>query len=252
MRRIFIVASLAMGSLAFAQAGKIGVNNASPEATLDIQIASDNGNTPEGLLIPRVSRTRLNAMTETPNAANSVKPSTMIYVNAIDGSANTQTANVDAVGFYYYNGTIWVKMGAGAAAAADNLYTANGTLTSARTVTQNDQNLTFKTGTNGQMIVDGTSNLKGAQYASIRPQTLPMSAADWQANDYAVVLTGSGTLSLPAPGGTNVNRIISFSNQSGGTLNITGNPPLNNSTIEGGKGFIVMSNGTNWVCIGGY
>lgn len=250
MKKIFITAGLVASAAAFAQAtGKVGVNTATPAATLEITPtttnAADGATTNEGILIPRLTAARV-AATAAPVVG------TLVYVTNAPSGANATSFSDTTAGFYYWNGTIWTKMGAGAAGVANNLYTADGVLATARTVNQNNQNLTFTTGT-GQMQINGTSNLMGAQYAKIRTQTLPMSAADWQANDYAVILTGSPTnaFSLPDPAAY-TGRIIAFSNQTGGTLGISTYIPLNNSSIEGGKGFIVMSNGTNWVCIGGY
>ena len=94
------------------QVGKVGINTSTPAATLDIQPNTANAlttaTTAEGLLVPRVSRQRAANMGTTPAV------STLIYVNSVaDGSAAGTTANVDAVGFYYFNGSVWIKLNAG-------------------------------------------------------------------------------------------------------------------------------------------
>lgn len=120
MKKQFLaIAALAITSAATAQ---VGINNTTPTATLDITAKTPSGTTSstnEGLLIPRVTRERVNSIT-TPVT------STMVYVDDVStGNATGASVNIDAVGFYYYNGVAWTKMGAGAGASV----TANNGLT---------------------------------------------------------------------------------------------------------------------------
>ncbi|WP_294243706.1 hypothetical protein [uncultured Chryseobacterium sp.] len=117
-KQLLTILAVSFSGIAFAQ---VGINNTTPASTLDITAKAATGatTTPEGLLIPRVDRQRAGSMTSVPT-------STMIYVNDIStGSASGTAVNIDAVGFYYYNGVAWTKMGAGSAAAV----TANNGLT---------------------------------------------------------------------------------------------------------------------------
>ncbi|MCD9856822.1 hypothetical protein LUD75_19010 [Epilithonimonas sp. JDS] len=115
-RQIFSILAIATSSFIFAQ---VGINNTAPQATMDISAKTATGNsvtTSEGLLVPRVDRARVNSMA-------SPATSTIIYLSDISTgtTAGTANANLDAVGFYYYNGTAWVKMGAaGSAVTANN------------------------------------------------------------------------------------------------------------------------------------
>lgn len=119
MKKQFLaVAALAITSVAY---GQVGINTTTPATTLDITAKNATGPTTavDGLMIPRVDRQRAQNM-------NSVPVSTMIYVNSIaTGAASGIAVNIDAVGFYYYDGTAWAKMGSGAGAAV----TANNGLT---------------------------------------------------------------------------------------------------------------------------
>lgn len=86
--------------------GQIGINIAQPQATLDITAKESTGTNinPDGILIPRVDRQRAQSMA-------SVVTSTIIYISSIsNGSQSGTTADVDTVGFYYFNGTKWVKL----------------------------------------------------------------------------------------------------------------------------------------------
>ena len=114
-KHIILLGLLATTSLAFAQAGKVGVNTSNPEATLDIKPSAANAattaTTNEGVLIPRVSRDRLKSI-----ATANLKESTLVYVDNISGTTNAVTSNVTSKGFYYYSTTDskWVKIAEGA------------------------------------------------------------------------------------------------------------------------------------------
>ncbi|PIF46948.1 hypothetical protein CLU96_3994 [Chryseobacterium sp. 52] len=130
-----IILFLAGTSLANAQ---VGVNTTSPASTLDVAAKTPTGTSTgiDGLLIPRVDRQRAQSMAAVPI-------STLIYVNSIATGTLTGTAiNIDAAGYYYFNGTVWTKLN-----PVINIYTSNGTLTAPRTVTTNGNFLNFVNGT---------------------------------------------------------------------------------------------------------
>lgn len=133
-KNLFVVGLLATFSLAKSQ---VGINTPTPAATLDVTAknSTGTGTTVEGLLIPRVDRQKAQSMTGVPT-------STLIYVNSIATGTTAGTAvNIDTVGYYYYNGTVWTKL-----STPVNIYNADGTLTGNRTVTQGTNTLAF-TGT---------------------------------------------------------------------------------------------------------
>lgn len=104
MKKQFILTFLLLSGIAFAQ---VGVNTTTPSSTLDITARNATGTSTivDGILIPRVDRQRAQSMTSVPS-------STLIYVNNIATGAQTGTAiNIDAVGFYSYNGNAWAKFG---------------------------------------------------------------------------------------------------------------------------------------------
>ena len=69
MRKIIISLGLLAAGVAYAQTGKVGVNTSSPEATLDINPTTANAaataTTNEGILIPRLSRERIENISAT-------------------------------------------------------------------------------------------------------------------------------------------------------------------------------------------
>lgn len=92
--------------LSFAQ---VGINTPNPASTLDIVAKNPAGNATnvDGLLVPRVDRLRAQNM-------KSVPTSTMIYVNSVaTGSQAGIAINIDSVGYYYFDGTVWVKLATG-------------------------------------------------------------------------------------------------------------------------------------------
>lgn len=128
---IFLLAGI---SVATAQTG---INNNTPLSTLDITAKNSTGTTTnvDGVLIPRVDRERAQSMTAVPT-------STLIYVNSIATGTLAGTAvNIDATGYYYFNGTVWTKTD-----APVNIYNSNGTLPGPRTVTTNGNPLLFVNG----------------------------------------------------------------------------------------------------------
>src|SRR6476660_5127752 len=92
----------------FAAMAQVGIGTTTPGATLDVTATNLAGATVDGLLVPRVSRLRAQTMTGTPT-------STLLYVNDVStGTATGTTVNVNAVGFYYFDGTVWQKLGSAA------------------------------------------------------------------------------------------------------------------------------------------
>ena len=142
---------LAAATFGYAQ---VGINTSNPTSTLDIIAKNSTGTSKnvDGLLVPRVDRERAQSM-------SSIPTSTLIYINSIDkGTQTGYTVNVDAVGYYYFDGNVWVKLNAVSGSGASvNIYNSNGTLTGNRTVTQGDKTLTFTgTATNAFSVDDKT------------------------------------------------------------------------------------------------
>jgi len=85
---------------------QIGINTTTPQSTLDINAKNPTGtatNT-DGMLIPRIDRQRAQNM-------GIVEISTIIYISDYTtGSQTVKAQNIDANGFYYYNGSVWEKI----------------------------------------------------------------------------------------------------------------------------------------------
>lgn len=119
--------------LAFSQ---VGINTTKPKTTLEIVAQNTTGNfhEAEGVLIARFSRERVQSMTNVPI-------STLVFVDDISTGSQIGTAiNIDAIGFYYFNGTEWVQF----STTDKNVYNTNGILHGNRTVEHGNNTLAFK------------------------------------------------------------------------------------------------------------
>ncbi|MEG0926365.1 hypothetical protein [Chryseobacterium sp.] len=135
-KKNFTLVLLTFSSVIFAQ---VGINTPSPAATLDVTAKNATGTSSavDGLLVARVDRLRAQSMTGIPT-------STMIYINGVaNGSQTGNAVNIDAVGYYYYNGAVWVKLHNPGNTIDTNIYNTDGILTGNRVVTQGANTLAF-------------------------------------------------------------------------------------------------------------
>ncbi|MBB4806170.1 hypothetical protein HNP38_001442 [Chryseobacterium defluvii] len=257
MKKFLFTATMLVSftALSHAQQRGVGINTTTPAATLDVVANNADPGMPDAVLVPRMTAAELGAKN---SAYNAEQNGALVFVLSGTGTAGTRTENVTGTGFYYYNSgtTRWVPVGGGSATDT-SIYTGNGTLTSVRTVDQANNNLTFTTGT-ARTIINGTFETQGAVYSKTRSVVGDLVAGTWQANDYNIVLTGTtNNISLP-DATTNSGRVISLTNQTGGTRTFVtgaGNVafrPLNVATIQGGRGLLMVSDGSVWQIIGGY
>lgn len=86
---------------------QVGVNTTDPKATLDIQVATLDGTTAEGLIVPRLTLTQLVAKDARYAAAQT---GALVYVTDASGANSTKTQRVIAPGYYSFDGTIWQSL----------------------------------------------------------------------------------------------------------------------------------------------
>ncbi|MEJ8590734.1 hypothetical protein JSO54_05735 [Riemerella anatipestifer] len=114
--KLSVLAFLGLGLVAYGQSGKVGINTSLPSATLEVQPSALNlgkdATTNEGFIAPKLSKTRIATI------ASPVE-GTLVYATDEDESKisaytgdNTKVAKITERGYYYYNGTEWVKSGA--------------------------------------------------------------------------------------------------------------------------------------------
>lgn len=236
MKKIFLTLAILAGIISSAQV-KIGgtvITNIelNPSSLLELE------STTQGVLFPRMALT--STTSPSPLAGQEHVAGMVVYNTATTGDVTT--------GMYANDGAKWVKMGA---IASSNLYSSDGTLTATRTVTQNNNDLTFVTGT-GKTIVNGNFKTTGAVYANVRTVTLAPIASDYLSSDQYVIIKVSGTanIALPDPT-TNSGRVITIRNGSSqagtsGAYTITVNVPMGSTSILINKAQTYISDGTSW------
>jgi hypothetical protein len=253
MKKILFTAVMLAGlsDLSYAQVKGVGINTQNPAATLDVVADNATATMPDGILVPRMTAAELNAKNGAYTAAQNAA---LVFVLSGTGIAGTKTENISGPGFYYYNSATskWIPVGGGGSATDTSIYLGDGTLTSARTVNQNNQNLTFTTGT-AKTIVNGNFQMQGAVYATSVRIYSGATNVNWNANDYFVILTNSainGQFALPSPTGTNTGRVLLVRNNTGGAVSPTNADgiayPLNFPNLAGGSAAMFISDGTNW------
>ncbi|WP_326984788.1 hypothetical protein VUJ46_09750 [Chryseobacterium sp. MYb264] len=129
---------------------QIGMNTASPKATLDVKGITADGSRPEGLLAPRLTGNALFAASvSTPSQYGVDQDGAVVYVTTPADLSNLkgQTIHVDASGYYYFDAGLnaWMKFSSG-----PNIYTSDGTLTGVRNMDMNSGSMAF---TNGRVGV---------------------------------------------------------------------------------------------------
>ncbi|KFF09781.1 hypothetical protein IW15_22245 [Chryseobacterium soli] len=131
---IILLGAVLISGIAFSQ---VGINTDAPKATLDVVGKATDTSSLDGIIAPRLTGVQLRAKTYTTDQTG-----TLVYVTTADTAPAGQTVNVTSIGYFYFDGAVWQKVGNGAAAPV-NIYNANGTLTSGRTLTQNGFSLAF-------------------------------------------------------------------------------------------------------------
>lgn len=104
MKKIIFSAAILMA--AFANAQNTGIGTTSPNATLDVKGSPDITTAPDGVIAPRLTRAQLIAK----NGYGASQTGAIVYVSDTTGTTNAATANVNSIGYYFFDGTIWQKI----------------------------------------------------------------------------------------------------------------------------------------------
>lgn len=128
-KKLLLAATIAVSSIAY---GQVGINTATPKATLDVTSTPADLTKPDGFIAPRLTGAELKA-----KDANYDVPQTgtIIYVTQalLPVDTTTKTANVTAVGYYYFDGSLWKTLTSG----GQEPWNVSGTSTQASANTQN-------------------------------------------------------------------------------------------------------------------
>lgn len=130
-KQTLLLAALLSSALAFAQ---VGVNTQTPKATLDVTGKPADASSLDGVIAPRITGAELRAKTYT-----TAQTGALVYITLADTAPAGQTIDVTSTGYFYFDGTKWIKSGG----ENVNIYNANGSLTSTRTLTLSGYQLNF-------------------------------------------------------------------------------------------------------------
>jgi uncharacterized protein (TIGR02145 family) len=216
-KNLKILAALLIGVISFAQ---VGVNNVSPNVTLEVTAKKTDGSTSEGIIAPRLTGDALH-QAELSSKYGVLQDGAIAYVTAAPSAANTvgQTISIDAKGYYYFDSTEnkWLKFRCGCSDDAGTVtgldcagVTITGSLTSLLPASGVSASVPY-TGGNGGSYTLQTVNSTGVTGLTA---TLPA----------GTLSTGSGSLVYSISGTPSAAGIASFAISLGGqscTLNIT-------------------------------
>lgn len=133
-KNIILLGTLLLSRLVFSQ---VGINTDTPVSTLDVVGKAADTSSLDGITAPRLTGDQLRAKIYT-----TAQTGTLVYVTVSDTTPSGQTVNVTTTGYFYFDGTVWQKVNSGTNASV-NIYNADGSLTSNRTLTLNNKSLNF-------------------------------------------------------------------------------------------------------------
>ncbi len=132
MKKTLVSIALLGASLTMAQ---VGINTEEPKATLDVVASPGDLTKTDGFIAPRLTGDELrlkNALYNAPDQTGAV-----IYATAADSAPAGKTINVTEEGYYYFDGSVWVKFGSGTAASGTEPWYVQNTSTEATSNTEN-------------------------------------------------------------------------------------------------------------------
>ncbi|PTT42943.1 hypothetical protein DBR28_01515 [Chryseobacterium sp. HMWF028] len=195
MKKILLTAIMLVGLSAFSKAqttGRVGINTTTPAATLDVVATTTDNTRPDALLVPRMTRSQLYAKDAAYTAAQN---GALAFVTTIDGTATTKTANVTAVGFYYYDSvsSTWKTVGGGAVATGMTVRAQT-----AGTISDADLNNAIIVNTSGTVFnLDALTKTNGKTITFVDNTT-----AGFSITGTAGTISTQATLSPTGPGGS--------------------------------------------------
>lgn len=108
---IILLGALVISSVAYSQ---VGINTEAPKATLDVVASPDEPELIDGFIAPRLEGNELSAKDA---LYTTEQAGTIIYAKSAATPTTDKTINVTSEGYYYFDGTLWVKMGTGSTTA---------------------------------------------------------------------------------------------------------------------------------------
>lgn len=238
---LMLTAILSFSVYAYSQKGRVGINTTDPKTTLDVSGKTDTlGNLlttdVTGLQAPRLTRAEL---TDKGNSLyGSDQKGALVYITDVSTGDNaSQRVNITTIGYYYFDGSVWQKIGSGG-------------------VTSNTWTLLGNEGTTAGTNFIGT---KDKQDLVAKVNNTEIFRATWdEANTAARLAVGQTTavtVASAASGSTAAQRLAKLT-ISGGDASINGvtvgfgGGQISSNTIVGNGALYNNATGINNVAIG--
>lgn len=95
-----IAVALLFSSFLYSQ---VGINTQNPKATLEVSAGNNNGTTAEGMILPKLTGNQIQAAD---NQYGTEQTGTVMYATAAVSVTTPKTVNINAAGYYYFDGTV--------------------------------------------------------------------------------------------------------------------------------------------------
>lgn len=153
---------------------QVGINTNQAQATLDVTGFPANSGKLDGIIAPRLTGDQLRAKNYT-----SAQTGATVYVTAADTAPAGQTLNVTSAGYYYFDGSSWIRVnqtqssdwkidgnsGTSATSSAVGTAISSGNFLG----TTDSQNLVLATNNTVKAVIDVNGNLKGGNSNNLAP-----------------------------------------------------------------------------------
>ncbi|MBF0577152.1 hypothetical protein [Dysgonomonas sp. GY617] len=156
MRILVLMALMLLVCRAQAQ---VGVNTENPMATIDVVATKTDNTTAEGIIAPRLKRSEVIAKDA---KYTTDQTGTIVYVTDVSGTITPKTANIDKIGYYYFDGVLWQPFTSTSGGSTNDWTLTGNAGTSPSTNflgTTDNTDLVFKTNATGRMIVSASGNV---------------------------------------------------------------------------------------------
>lgn len=126
MKKAILIAGFLVVNFYSAQDGRVGINTTTPKTTFDINGKTDNAGVSlttdiTGLQAPRLTRAELTAKGDALYGPN--QNGALVYITDISlGNALSQRININSIGYYYFDGAVWKKVGADSGNIKEQFY----------------------------------------------------------------------------------------------------------------------------------
>lgn len=104
MKKMILLLGVIGSQIALAQ---VGINTEAPKATLDVASKPNDNTKVDGFIAPRLTGDELKAKDALYVAAQT---GAIVYATAAANPTTAKTVNVTDPGYYYFDGTVWVKI----------------------------------------------------------------------------------------------------------------------------------------------